>query len=376
MSQKAQFLYQIIESVGGPLLSALLTPSGQDKDKDKEQAEKMAALLGKAVQGSIDIAALLQDQDENLDDSLRVAALGLASELMSRHYKEAGSVPDEDSLSQYKASLKTALALSENFAPSPESTARLKNLENDARPVDNAQNAALTIKACLPVIEAVHTFSFGQQTQKLLSVIGNHLSTDAAKLREAIAPDLDTEEQKRVELSLLGTLGEIYAVCHGEETKRLMAMSEDERAKHPQDDGGGISMQGVWEEYGKRVEMLESLSLNLLPGGSQTDPQTKEGSGEAQAPSAPKQEAAPSAPPAELGAVQSAEPAAAKNENPMSVFSKKPAEPPEGQSPAEEKAPPEPQQPEAPPPAEQAPSDSGEDESGGDNPMSFFKKGS
>ena len=207
------------------------------------------------------------------------------------------------------------------------------------------------------------------------------LSANAAQLRQSLAGDLGADN-KRAEIGMLSTLAGLYASSHKAETARILAMTDQQRAQQ----GAGLSgMDAVWKSFDIRVAMLETLARGLmnLPASSgagggpqpQAFHQNEAAPGAAMPPppvqQPPAQPAAPpvfQAPPAAPPPVQQAAPPAG---NPMSMFSKKPAD--GAAAPPPQPAPP--QVPPQAPPAQSAPvppAPPQQNQPSG-SPMSFFK---
>ena len=419
MDQRTQYLLQILETIGSPLMQAIID-AGANKDGNLIiEAQSIAALLGKTVEASISLGDIMEiNPAEAQDDTLRVALAGLASPLVAGQYKKRGRVPESPDIKKVTSALQAVLTFSDNFTPTPETVERLKNLEASGQIVDGYQSQIQYIQAFVPVVEAVAAFPFGQPEAKLVMEVSDKLVKKSVQLREALLPEQNDEGiQKRAELALLKSLAALYASCHREETQKATK-------------GGDTpaSIDSVWKAFDMRAAMMESLAGNLAPESAQTN--TASGSGgvapsqaaappvapvappaqPAETPAAPPppQEQAPPATPPQAPAQPPAQetpptqpPAGA---NPMAMFAKPktdnaeqgqtpeapaaPAVPPApAQSPAEtppaappanpvppaappQQPPSEPQQPAEEPPAEQPP----EQPSASGNPMSFFAK--
>ena len=325
---------------------------------DGQDAQKMAMLLAKTVQASIELGNSTDLSRVGVgDDSVRVALAGLAGSLIAAQYNAGSKIPDDATIKRMVSALQAVMTFSENFTPSPENTARLENLAAQGQPVDAHQIHIQYIQAFIPVVNAIGAFSFGQSEQKLIMEIAGRLVAKAAELREALAPALSDDDQKLTELAMLRALAPLYAACHETETERLTGANIEDR--------GNLPMDNLWRNFEIRVAMLETLVKNLLPGKTGA---TASSASKAPAMSAPPVQAAPTtpavptvtpppifkppAPPEASPAQQQQTPAAA---SPLSMFAK----PKEDSAPAA--PPPLPQAPPAAPPAAQG------------SPMSFFK---
>ncbi len=380
MDTRTAYLIQILEKIGSPLMASILAAPDSAPEKD---AQIMATLLGKLVQASIDIGNLIDlSKAGEESDSIRLALAGLSSPLVATQFEKGGKAPEEADLKRLSAALQPVLAFAENFAPSEDNTQRLANIAATGQGGDAHQVNVQYIQAFVPVVTAVHEFSFGQQPQKLIMDIARRLTDKAMALREGAFQNLAAEDQKRVELAFVKTAADIYAACHGVETKRLAQGGEQK------------GIESVWEAFETRMAMIDALAKTMTPGMEQiaqsTDSAAPAATGQTTAPATPPpMETTPVKPPPETPPAsappaapvtppqQEAPPAPAQSQttgaNPMGFFAKKPAgdTPPPASPPPTEPAPPTepPVQPPATPPEEPK----NEQNNPQANPMSFFK---
>ncbi len=259
MDQKSRYLLQILESIGAPLMGAIVS-SNANTDDPMHNAQTMAALLGKTVEASIGLGDIMDiNPAEAQDDTLRVALAGLAGPLVAGQYARRGAVPDANDLKKITAALQAVLTFSDNFAPSPETVTRLKNLKAEGQSVDLYQTQIQYIQAFIPVVEAIAAFSFGQKEAKLVTDVSDKLVKHAVELREALLPDINEEAvQKRCELGLLHALASLYASCHRAETEKAKTLN-------PEQQGSAASIENVWGAFSIRAAMMETLAGSLLP---------------------------------------------------------------------------------------------------------------
>lgn len=371
MDERSEFLLQILERLGAPLMAAI---SGVSTEADPEgkadpvkDAGRMAELLGKSVQSSIALASALHATGGN--DSIRLTLTALAANLIASQYRLTHRPPSERDIERITGALTAVLSFADNFSPAKENASRLKVLDIESAAYDEHQVHAVFFHAFSPAISAVSTYAFGRQDMKLLQEIAKTITARARELREKLFPSVsEVRDQRQVELGLVKSLVAIYVECHKAETERLLGMNEQQRAEAAQANGGVLSMDPVWNAFAIRTAMLEALAPSILPGGA-----TAVAVSGSVAPDAPKANAPSSAPekPAIFGAQQAPEPppdsasqsppAAAK----PAIFSAKKAEGTTAPPPTEAKtSSPPPQVPTEPP----APKDENY------NPMSFFKK--
>ena len=417
MDQRASYLLQILETIGAPLMEAIVDAAPAQSSDAQADAQAMAGLLGKTVEASIELGNIMDiNPAEAQDDTLRVALAGLAGPLIAGQYARRGAVPESADIKKITGALQAVLTFSDNFTPTPETVERLKNLDAQGQSVDAYQTNIQYMQAFIPVTEAIAAFPFGQAETKLIMDVSDKIVKKSVELRETMMPNIgDEAAQKRVELGLVKGMASLYAACHRAETQKAM--------QQPQGDAPqALSIDPVWDAFNTRLAMLEALAAKMAPGDAppaampSTPPATPATpvttqTAEAPPPSIPATETPPAQPPPATPATPppAAPPAGA---NPMAMFAKKPsgdtsgpaaetppAAPPPTTPPATPNAAPPPvqtappaqppQQPPATPeqPPAAPPTESQSDESGdGDgnsgqtggqsgNPMSFFKKG-
>jgi hypothetical protein len=396
MTPNTQYMLQILEKIGSPLMRAVIA---QDSNADdaalQEQAKTMAALLSRTVQVSIGMSQSFDfaktasvTASEEDGDTLRVALAALAGPLVADQYSKMGRLPADQDLQRLTSTLDSVLTFSENFSPNAkDAAARLENIDGSADvSQDPVQRSIHYIGAFLPVIDAVARFSFGQSEKKLVLDVSEKLVKRTMDMRETIFSSVQGEDaQKTAEIKILAALGQVYAACHEAQIAALSAG----------DDGGAAgadpeaALERLWKSFEMRCAMIEAVmgglnlgAANAAAGVSPVAPAVAAPAAvPVEAPVTPPpvapddaavkpapQEAAPetpTAPPADAGV------------NPMAMFSKPKtdAPPPPSEPEAAPPAPPpeSPQPPtEAPPETPPAAPESGAASGGG--PMSFFKK--
>lgn len=362
MSSRAEYLIQILEKLGSPLMAAIIGQPAQTKSADDAalvDAQKIASLLAKSVQAGIDMGNAADMGRAGLqDDSLRVALTALAAPLVAEQFRRSGRVPGDADIKRIVTALQAVMSFSENFTPSPENIERLKTLAAEGRAPDGHQVDIQYIHAFVPVINALGAFSFGQAEQKLIVDVASRLTARASEMGNSLLGAVPEPERKLCELVLLRALAPLYAASHQAETARLTALSDEQRMA--QASGGSSSLDAVWRGFETRAQMLEMLAKSLLPGSVAAAGKA----GDSKAPAAPAVLQSPA--PAQPAPVQSTpvQPPPAQSPahtgNPMAMFAK----------PKDAAEPPVP--PMAPPPV--APPSSPPSSPPGGNPMSFFKK--
>lgn len=262
MTQRTQYLIQILDKIGGPLMDAVsAVPNPETAESIEGDAQTIAGLLGKVVEVSISMnEALDLNAQDAQDDALRVALAALAGPLVAGQYRQNARIPQDNDLKRLGAAMQAVLTFGDNFTPSPEHEARLKAIEAEGKPVDAHQISIQYVHAFIPVINAVGAFPFGRPEQKLIMDVSGRLVNRAVEMRESLLPALSGDDQKLAELAILRALTSVYAACHTSETQRLAGMSDQTP--------DASSMEPVWQNFDTRSAMLEAVVKNILPADS------------------------------------------------------------------------------------------------------------
>lgn len=353
--KKADYLLRILETIGAPLMTAITDAAPRGQDNPQNEAQTMAALLGKTVEASIELGQMMQiDPAQAQDDTLRVALAGLAGPLVAGEYAHRKRVPESPEIKKITNALQAVLTFSDNFTPTAQTVERLQNLEAKGQASDTYQTQIQYMQAFIPVVEAIAQFPFGQAEAKLIMDVSDRIIKKSIELREALLPNVDDEGvQKLVELGFVRALGQLYCACHKAETEKATGMDQDAP--------NSVSIDTVWKAFDIRTAMLEALAAKMVPAGAKSQSTAASGGGPSTTPTPP-----PTAPPV----------APPSTETPQAPPAAPPVQPPpaEVQPPAQSAA----QRPEQPPQQEQGEGEKGEEDQqsqgGGGSPMSFFKK--
>lgn len=368
MNQRAQYLIQILDKIGAPLLSAV------DSRDDADTAQIVASLLGKVVETSISMNnALDLNANDAQDDSLRVALAALSGSLVADQYKQKGKLPEAADLARIQSALSAVLTFADNFTLSPDHVKRLSALKANGGAVDAHQINLQYVDALIPVVNAVGAFPFGQPEQKLIMDVSDRLVKRTAEMRETLLPGLSGDDEKLAELAILRATASVYAACHETETQRLT--STDAEAPEV------LSIEPVWKAFESRTAMLESVAKNIMPQGAVTqaapsapippivppiaDAAPEEPSAPPPMPPMPASETPQAPPPAAAPAAE-----APQEQQKPAIFGGAPSAPPANEQ-APDAPPAAPPPTVTPPPAE--PQETQAAQSGG-NPMGFFSK--
>lgn len=300
MAPRIQFLIQLLQKLGAPLMGAVNTHSSGDESGEKD-AQAMAALLSESIKISISLSQAMNLRPEDGDaDAIRVALAALAGGLVADSYRQTGRVPGENDVRRLSKALESVIVFADNFAPAAEHAQRLQTLEGTPPFMDPVQTNIYSIHALTPAIAAIAEFSFGQSDTRLIQDVSDRLG---AKAKEVLT-SLGGSGGAMNELVILQALGQIYAGAHRAETKRLKERGND----------GAASIDAVWASFDRQVAMLGVL-LGSAAGGTQVA--SSSGGGGIK----PAVEAPVAPPPAAPDAPPPATPPAGGT--PMSFFKKK-----------------------------------------------------
>lgn len=307
---RTQFLVQLLQKLGAPLMGAVNTHPTGDGTGEKD-AQILSSLLSESVKISISLSQVMNLKSEDGDgDAIRVALATLGGGLVADSYRQTGRVPAENDVRRISKALESVIVFADNFTPAAEHAQRLQTLDSTPPFIDPVQTNIYSMHALLPAISAIVEFSFGQSETRLIQDVAERLG---AKSRELVG-SLSSGGSKMDELVVLQALGQIYASAHRAETKRLKDKGSD----------GAATTDAVWSAFDKQVAMLAVL-LGAASGGAGAS--SGGGGGVKPAAEAPVQEAPAAPPPPVAPAVpaESAPPAAAPpaGGNPMSFFKKK-----------------------------------------------------
>lgn len=319
MDSRTQFLLQLLQKLGAPLMGAVSAHSSGDATGEKD-ASTLATLLSESVKTGITLSQSMNLKTDDGDaDAIRVCLAALAGGLISDSYAQTGRVPTDAESQRIVKALQAVIVFADNFAPAAEHAQRLKTLDGTPPFFDPVQTNIYAMHALLPVISAVSEFSFGQSETKLIQDVADRLGRAAKDMQVW----LGGSENAMGELVILEALGRLYAAAHRNETKRLKTSGSDASA----------TMEPVWTTFEKQRAMLEVVAKSMGGGkGGTTVSQSSGGSSVKPAvPAAPVETSPAAPPPVATPPVAAATPAtpppvappAGAAANPMSFFKKK-----------------------------------------------------
>ena len=268
----------VLEKIAAPLMAFVIeaTTSGklvapEDRNNLRFEAEKIAALLGRSVQLSADLAGRmeLRETDET-SDGLRLSVLALSSSLLAGQFRASGKIPGEHEVVRVVTALEAVLTFSDNFVASDEAVMRLAQLVPGGQAVDDVQASLQMVNILVPVVNTIAAFSFGRPEKKLVQEVSARLVQKAQELRSRFGSGKPEASNSVEELMILSGLVDVYIQCHQAETEKLMEMKEGERNRLAQA-GGKFSMESVWEGFEVRVCMLEALWTGVAAVAGRND---------------------------------------------------------------------------------------------------------
>lgn len=294
MMKRALLQAEILEKLGAPLASAAADVAARENGGEnggavdtQDEARRTAALLGKAVQlGTMLSAGInLKGADESAE-AVRAMLTALSGRFVADYYRRTARMPEEGDLRKIAASLEATLAFSDNFIASDEAAGRISQMTPGTVYHDENQLLAQFVGSFAPVVNAVAVFPFGRAENVLIQEIAGHLTEKAENLAKALFPDDGgaPPESGMARLVFLQGLVPIYVACHHEGIEQLKKQSAPA-------DPSADQMARVWEMFGARTAMLETLARYIAPSeerGAQHVPES--------APAQPSE--APSPPPA------------------------------------------------------------------------------
>ncbi len=294
MSQRSAFQVQILSRLGAPLMTAVGEVAARQRkdgeDTQKQEAERLAELLGKAVQVSVSLAGIMDLKDsDGQADSTRLALAALAGPLVAGQYRLTAKVPGDAEIKRMIKALEAVLTFSDNFTPAAENTARLASMAPGAL-ADENQIHIQYVNALVPVVNVIAAFPFGRPETRLVQEVAGQLVGRAQDICKSFMNGAAEKDMKQAELAILAALAALYVECHQEEKNRLMALGEQARAKTAEASGGVLPVDPVWKAFEIRAGMVELLAKSAVSAASSA----------AKAPAPPQVAApvvAPSAPP-------------------------------------------------------------------------------
>ena len=261
MSQHKNYLIQVLESIGTPLLNAVAEVCADDASippeaRPQEEARRIASLLSKTVQNSIEIGKLAGLNEAPNIEELRLSLATLSSHLIANHYRHTKKLPEDDDLQAITSSMQAVSSFTDNFILDQDTTDRLKAMGSQMK--DPAAAQIQTLRAFLPVILAIGSFSFSKTESQFIQEVSTKITAKCDSVMDMVFAGLSDDEKKLAKIHVLGMLCDIYAGCHNAEVKRLTKLDGEAKAV--------ITTQASIDEILKTsISALQSFTHWLIP---------------------------------------------------------------------------------------------------------------
>ncbi|PCI55386.1 MAG: hypothetical protein COB36_07115 [Alphaproteobacteria bacterium] len=254
--ERSTFLSSIMHDVGLPLIRAIIK-YGPNQNEDAIAAE-MATLLTQTVQSNDYIKDTLDIKELATQNSeLHLILTSLSSKIIAAHYERTKTPPTDQDLKRFMGAINALLAFSEDYMPIISLTEAYP--ENKQTPsVSPRHTTDLTyISVFLPLINAVARFSFGLNETRMIQNVSERLNARTAQIRSNLLGDtLNDTDKKSAELSILGTLVDLYASCHMQEIDRITTLS----STAPDTQDSTQQIENIWMLFEHRVSLLFGLA--------------------------------------------------------------------------------------------------------------------
>lgn len=262
MTAKTAYLFEVIEKIGAPLLSAA---RAAPVEAGRPEAAVLAELLGLAVQTGVDLAAVMDVQDRDGDgESVRLALAGLGGQIIAEHVRTQKSLPAASDMKRAVNAFTTVLTFADNFNPAAGNTARLEALAADLPPADDTQVMMQCMQALTPLVMTISDYSFGRPERKMMQDVIDRLSRLAANLTLTLMPEAAVTDLKQTELVILRAMVPLYCEAHRQEKNRIQSMDEKTRTQLMADHEGQIPLETLWESFDRHLAVLRVLSQSLV----------------------------------------------------------------------------------------------------------------
>ena len=267
---RMQTILTAFRQVGMPLLQALAEGPGAKAEAGVAagkspvlDGQKFGALVDSTVELSRALAAQLGASEDQIDDWVRWALAGAASQAVAARFKVTGEPLPAEEARNWPGLSSNCRIVSKVQIPSG----------NEPVPNTVATFRAKMMEAMVPVIGAVAQYSFGRAEHALLAEVAEKLVKISDQVTRALAPSGCTPEQWRLLCwSVLRAAGSVYAESHYAEADRLLYMNPDERAVYFAQHGNIPPMAQVWQSFNQRMAMLATLATYLdVPSAARLD---------------------------------------------------------------------------------------------------------
>ena len=261
--QRIRALVATLRHIGAPLAVAVSEVQSMNVQAGtaasagapQAEAEMLGRLVDSVVTASQSIAAEVGAKDQPIDDWVRWAVVGAASQCVASRFRATGTPPDAKETETLIQSLVAAQSKFRNMgAPLPRE-----------KPINSsAAFYAKMVEAMSPVVGAVAQYSFGRAEHALLAEIAERILKTSDQVTRALATgDAKPEEWRMLCWSVMRSAGQLYAEAHYAESDRLLYMDAEEREAYFAKNNNQIPMNRVWQGFDQRMAMLTTLAAYL-----------------------------------------------------------------------------------------------------------------
>lgn len=231
----------VLHGVALPLVSAVVSgPNGRDEDRAIDDASELLSRASEAVRQIDQESALLEKPLSDLDD--RMDLLAACCHILANDYIQNSALPDETDLQRHVKSL-NALLMARHAAVgddmSRESGLRMAYLEGYA-----------------PLIEAVHSFSFGQSEEKMIQSVSKRIEEAADSITQKVYGDnVNNFAKHHIRSALIA----LYATCHSKEVKRILSLGDHQKDSETNEK----QVEAVWADFELHKEMISIIAETM-----------------------------------------------------------------------------------------------------------------
>ena len=256
-----QALMSVIRGIGTPLQTAVSeVASGQrvrgvvlspaDEARAYAQLVQQVVAIGRAVSTSL---AIGKDTVARWSgEPLRWVLMEAISDIAGAHYRATGLLQPSGIVGQIASSI-TLIAIE---------GARKEDLMPSLGRATQARLVIDMLKAMPPVVNAITRFAFGRSPLRLITEVSLELQYKAVECTRRLLPvGCSLDEWHGIYAAFLQAAGQIYAEAHFAETERVSRLPALERAAMPAE----IPMNGVWDAFDRKLDLLASFSRHMAP---------------------------------------------------------------------------------------------------------------
>lgn len=282
MTPRHSYILTIFEKLGAPLLAAAAESSERDRLSgvavtDDAEAERMAELLKATAEMGFSLSHQmdLRMVDDAAADGVRLSLATVAAPLIANLYRVNGRVPSTHDIERMLGAMQTVTLFADNYDAAADANIRLQNIDQDFIPADPAQIQLMVLHALMPAMNAVCTFSFGQNEKIMLQDVTERLSAAATNVRDSLFSDFSERDSMRAHLALVRAAAALYSQIHFTEMSKLMFLDESDRDQV----NLKARLDDMWKIVDDRLAMLHVLAEVVVTGQHSVIPTGEQGQG-------------------------------------------------------------------------------------------------